>query len=413
MLPWFRSSPGMNARFSTTALLFISAAARLSGQDFVARSGALNPFGPNGGLPFGQVWDFGGGAGIKGGFSSGIGFNSNYDSNFFQDSSNGEDEVTLSLTPRISYTTDPEGGANAMISASYAPTANWYLNNPDLNAFDQGVMFSMVVSGSRTTISGYLSFSQQSGVDRLAGGFLTGSALSVGLQGSYQLAPRTNIYANFTPTIVDYEQGSFTGFSDYSTSVGGFWAASELLSIGPSIGYTTSSSDNTGDFDSWTFSGNVRYQVAARVSLAASLGVQFSSYERDSSTNVNATGSLNATYQINELWQWNNSIQSGTTPSPGQTNYSINNWSIASMLNRSLVAGSVGMGVNMNFSSYEQVGPTKVSEEDEQNYGLILSYSRPLFSDRVGFNSSISYFLNQGRDDWSQVLVNLGMNYSF
>src|SRR5690606_25826649 len=108
----------------------------------------------------------------------------------------------------------------------------------------------------------------------------------------------------------DYEEGGFAGFSDYATSVGGFWAATELLSIGPSIGYTTSRSDNTGDFDSWSLSGNVTYQASMRIQLAASLGIQYSKYSQNPSSNgANAIGSLNASYQINELWQWSNSIQ--------------------------------------------------------------------------------------------------------
>lgn len=408
----------MCVRFSA-ALFFLPttgflSAQSLGGENFVASSGSFSPFGANGALPFGQVLDFGSGAGIKGGFSTGISLNSLYNSNFFQDSGSGEDEVTLTLTPSLSYTTDPEGGAPVMLSASFSPSANWYLNHSELNDFNTGgASFSLVISGSRTVISMYASYSVQSGVDRLAGGFLTGSALSVGIRASYQLAPRTNIYSSFTPTLVDYQQGNFTGFTNYSTTVGGSWAATELLSIGPSISYSTSSSDNTGDFTSWNFSGNVNYRATTLISLAASLGMQVSSYSRDSSSNINATGSLNAGYRINDLWTWSNSIQSGLTPSPNQTNYVINNWSVSSTLSRSLLIGSAGLGVDLQFSSFQQVGPTPVSQENEQNFGLILSYSRPFFSDRIGFNSSIRYSLNQGQDEWSQILVNLGLSYSF
>ncbi len=418
MSRWSFFSLGMSVRLSVGFFLFpatsLLSAQTLIGSGFVASSGSLNPFGANGALPFGENWEFGPTSGLKGGFSSGVGFNSAYDSNFFQTEKTPDSEVTLSLTPYLAYTTDPEGGANVMMTASYSPTGNWYLNNPDLNAFDQSCAFSMVVSGSRTVISLYGSFSQQSGVDRLAGGFLTGSALSAGLQASYQLAPRTNVYASFTPTIVDYETGGFAGFSDYATTVGGFWAATELLSIGPSVGYSTSSSDNTGDFDSWSLSSNVTYKASMRVQFAASLGLQYSRYsENPSSNGTNVIGSLNASYQINELWQWSNSIQSGATPSPSETNYVINNWSVTSMLNRNLVIGSVGMGLDLELSSYEQVGITSVSQEDEQNLGLILTYSRPIFSDRVGFNSSLRYVMNQGEENWHQIQFNLGLNYAF
>lgn len=189
------------------ALILIQACGGLSAQNFTARSAGLNPFGVNGPLPFGRAMDSLGGAGIKGGFSSGITVDSTYDSNFFQSADDEESEVTLSLSPSISYSSDPEGGARMMVSAAYLPSANAYLNNSDLNAVDQSGSFSMIVSGSRTTISAYAGYSQDSGTDPLAGGFFTGSSLSVGLQGSYQLAPRTSVFAGWSSSLTDYGNG--------------------------------------------------------------------------------------------------------------------------------------------------------------------------------------------------------------
>lgn len=408
------------------AWVLIQACCGLSAQNFTGRSAGLDPFGVNGPLPFGLALEPGAGAGLKGGFSYGVGLDSTYDSNLFLTEDDEESEVTLSLTPSIGYTSDPEGGAPMVITAGYSPSANAYLNNSELNSVDQSGSVSMVISGSRTTISAYAGYSQDSGTDRLAGGFFTGTSLSLGAQANYQLAPRTSIFASWSSALTDYGNGqegivggggsdSAVGFDDHSFSVGGFWAATERFSIGPSFNYSTTTSDNTGARDSWGVSVQANYKAAEKIRLGASLGVENSqnSRQEDDSGDLNLTGSLNASYQINALWSWSGSIQSGVVPSPTQANYVINNWSVGSSLNRALLIGSAGIGVDMQFSSYDAVGPTGFSQVDENSYGISISYNRPLFNDRVGFGTSLRYSFNEGDFEYTQVQLNAGLSMQF
>lgn len=440
------------SRFSTpktavyAALVVVQATCGLCAQNFTARSANLNPFGVNGPLPFGKTSDFGGGLAVKGGFNSGISLSSTYNSNVLLSENDPESDVTLSVSPTLSYTSDPEGGAKMVLSANYAPSGNVSLNNSDYNSFDQSGSVAMIISGSRTTISAFAGISQDSGADSLAvsQGFFTGTAVSLGLQAGYQLAPRTSISAGWSSSITDYGDGtgigtstngpgnvnsgnspadessgedSAVGFNGYSVNIGGSWAATERFSFGPSLTYSTSSSDNTGDFDTWGFSMMGSYKVSERIQVAASIGVQYSDYSQEgASTGLSPTGSLNANYQINELWSWSGSIQSGLTPSPTGTNLVINGWSLASSLSRQLLIGSVGFGVNMDFSNFESAGPTgfsQASQEDQQNIGLLLNYSRPLFNDRVGFSTSLIYSLNYGDIEWTQIQLNAGLNMAF
>ncbi len=411
------------------ALVLIQACGGLSAQNFTARSAGLNPFGVNGPLPFGRALESA--AGLKGGFSFGVGLDSIYDSNLFLTAEDEESEVTLSLSPSIGYTSDPEGGAPTVITAGYSPSANAYLNNSDLNSVDQSGSVSMVVTGSRTTISAYAGYSQDSGTDRLAGGFFTGTSLSLGAQANYQLAPRTSVFAGWSSSIADYGNGqevtpgggggaadsadSAVGFDDHSFSAGGFWAATERFSIGPAFNYSLTSSDNTGNRDSWGASVQASYKAAEKINLGASAGVQTSdnSREEDDSGNYNFTGSLNASYQINALWSWSGSIQSGVVPSPIQTNYVINSWSVSSSLNRALLVGSAGIGVDMQFAGYDAVGPTGISQVDENTYGVTLFYSRPLFNDRVDFGTSLRYSFNEGDIEYTQIQLNAGLSMQF
>ncbi|MES2925090.1 MAG: hypothetical protein V4819_26280 [Verrucomicrobiota bacterium] len=410
--------------YSPQAVVFsisvsILTAYELGAQNFTIRSGYLNPFGVNGPLPFGKPLDTADGIGLKGGFNTAISLNSAYDSNFLQSENDPESEFSLSLTPSVFYTSDPEGGARIVMTGGYTPSANVYLNNSDFSGVDQSGNVSLIVSGSRTTISAYAGYGEDSGTDRFAGGFLTGSALSVGLQGSYQLAPRTSISAGWSSAITEYGgeygENSAVGFNGHSVNLGGFWAATERFGLGPSLTYSTDSSDNTGGSNSWGASLQANYKAAERIQLSGSLGTQYSVYSRESgSGGFNLTGSFNASWQIDEIWSWSGSIQSGIVPSPIYTNYVINSWSISSSLNRSLSSGSAGLGLNMDFSNFESVGPTGgVTQDAQENVSLFLNYSRPLFRDRVGFNASIQYTLNSGDSDWQQILLSAGLSKSF
>ena len=401
--------------------VFIQACCPVWAQNFTARSASLNPFGVNGPLPFGGISDFGGGQGLKGGFAYGVGLSSTYDSNILLSENNPESDVFLSFLPTVSYTTDPEGGAPVVISASYSPSANAYLNNSENNSFDQTGSISMVISGSRTTISAFAGISQDSGADNLAPsqGFFTGTAVSLGFQARYQLAPRTSLSAGWISSITDYGDGSAVGFGDNSFNLAGLWAATERLSFGPNFSYTKSSSDNTGEFDTWGFSIQGNYKASEKIQIAASIGFQYTEYSQEgASSDISSTGSLNANYKIDELWSWSSSIQSGLTPSPTGTNYAINGWLISSTLNRQLLVGSVGVGIVMDFSNYQSVGPTVVSQakqENQQNIGFLLNYSRPLplFHDRVGFTTSLSYMVNYGDIEYSQIRLNAGLSMGF
>ncbi len=412
----------------SAAVVFLHAACGLSAQNFTARSANLNPFGVNGPLPFGQLPEFGGGAGLKGGFAYGIGLSSVYNSNVLLSENDPESDVSLSVLPTLSYTSDPEGGAPMVISANYSPSANASLNNSDYNSFDQTGSVSMIVSGSRTTLSAFAGISQASGADSLAAsqGFFTGTAISLGLQGSYQLAPRTTVNAGWSSSVTDYGEsvgdtgtagGSSVGFNGYSANLGASWAATERLSFGPSLSYSTSSSDTTEDFSTWGFSMVGSYKMSEKIQVAASMGIQYADYSQEGeSGGLSPTGSLNANYQINDLWSWSSSIQSGLTPSPTGSNYVINGWSVSSNLSRQLLIGSAGIGVNMNFSNFDSVGPPGAfpeSQEAQQNLGLTLNYSRPLFNDRVDFTSSLLYNLNYGDIEWSQIQISAGLNMAF
>ena len=142
---------------------------------------------------------------IKGAFSFGIGASAIYDSNIYLTEEDEEDDVTFSITPSFSYTSDPEGGADIVLTASYSPSIDSYLSNSDFSGINHSGSATLTFRGSITEISIFGSASQYTGSDRLSGGFIdSGITTSAGIRATRQIAPRTSLNAAFTVSMSDY-----------------------------------------------------------------------------------------------------------------------------------------------------------------------------------------------------------------
>jgi hypothetical protein len=352
--------------------------------------------------------------GLKGGFSFGLGVKSSYDSNFLLDENATEDEWEADLLPQIRYFTDPEGGAPIAVSADYSPSYRSYLNHSALDGFDQSGGVTMKIEGSKTRITAYAKYSEVAGTDRLIGQFVNASILSAGLQASYQVAPKTSISSSLTASQSDYSSSSVVGSEIYTAQVGGFWAATERFSFGPSIRYSMTKSDLTGDRDAWALLMQARYQVGERIAVSGSLGAEATKNSRDAGNDaVKMTGDLTANYTINELWAWRNSVRYVTVPSPTTVNYVVNNLMISSELNRQFLKATAGLGMELNVSDYTGVGTVTETPLAEDNYSVFLSYHRTIFTERLAMDSRVRYTVNNGSTDWDQFLVTLGLNLEF
>ncbi|MEI6673563.1 MAG: hypothetical protein WCO57_00140 [Verrucomicrobiota bacterium] len=351
---------------------------------------------------------------FKGGFGYGIGVRSTYDSNFFLTKDNPENELTTNVLPWINYHSDTTGGAPFSLNASYQPNLRFYLNNPNINGVDHSGGVNMQVEGAKTLIAAYLNYSTVSGTDIYSGTFVNGSLLAGGVRGTYQIASRTSLFANFKVSMSDYGSGALVGSDTYSAEAGGFWSASERLSLGPSICYMKETSANTGDRNSWTLSMQAQYLMDEKFKFLGALGLQYSNNASDAgNSSLGLTGRLAANYAITENLQWETSARYATAPSPTDLNYMMNNLTLSTALRRQLLRATVSLGVEMNFSDFVEVVTTGTKLGNENNLSMLLSYQRKVFSERLDFDTSIRYSLNGGRQEWSQVQVSAGISFQF
>lgn len=401
--------------------LWISSLAPLSllnepaaAQIFTTRVGDANPLKIGAFIPSDPVLDMD--LGIKGRFKGqflyGIGGDVAYDSNFFLTEDHEEDEIILSLTPWITYISDPEGGAPVSFSVNYAPTVVAFLENSDLNSTDQTADFTLKFTGSRTDVSLFGSYAEISGTDELSEEFLNGKLYTTGIRANRQIASRTTMNAGCSYATSDYTSGDAEGAEMLTAYVGGLWQKSERLGLGTTLRYTMSESDNISSTAAWALLLELRYKAGERVWLSASLGPQYIE-SVDSGSSISLTGDLSARYVINERWTWMNSLQAVTVPSPNETDFVVTTTSFSTGLQRQLLRGSVGGGLDLRLSQYDAVGDTLTPPDDGQNVRLFLNYGRSIFSEKVDLNTRISYAVNDGERNWSQVEASIGISMAF
>lgn len=352
---------------------------------------------------------------FKGDLSYGLGIYTAYNSNFFQTENDEESELTNSLVPWLHYTSDPEGGAMISVVANYAPSWNSYLENSDLNGFNQAGNLTLSFSGGKSQLDVFARYIEISGSDRLTGVFIQGSVMTAGLRASRQIASRTSLNAGWSYSSSSYGTGEYEGAEIITTYFGGLWEATPRISFGPTLRYTISESDNIGTRDAWALLFEARYHVGERLWLSASIGPEFAknSGNANNPSGPGLSGNVAARYVINERWMWTNSLRSATVPSPDETNYLVYNVAFNTALRRQLRSGSFGFGLQYNFSKYEDVGDVATDLGNEYYTSLFLNYHRPLFKNRVNFNAEARYTFNDGQEDWSQWLVSAGLDVSF
>jgi hypothetical protein len=337
-----------------------------------------------------------------------------YDSNIFLQENKEVSDFSIVASPWVNYRSAPEGGARFILDARYGPFVRAYLDNSSLNSLDHSGSASLSYAVAKLNLGVNGGYSRISQSDRFAGTVVDASVIKFGLDGSYQLSQKTSLDASWNASMTDYESGRFSSSDSYGAQVTGFWQATPLIRLGPSLRHSVLESDNTGDREAWAFLMRLQYELTGKVDLSASGGLELEEYSRSGGdTALQFTGGLTANYAFDALWSFGAGVNYRTLASPSTQNYSINDLGLTLSVNRAVGASSLRAGVAANFSDYQSVGPVVVMREDEQNFGTFISHRMGLFDDRVGLNSTVRYSKNSGQRDWSRFQVSTGFNYTF
>jgi hypothetical protein len=349
---------------------------------------------------------------IKGGMNLALQVGATYDSNFFLDETNAESETSFYASPLIEYISDPEGGAKSSFTVSYRPSFIAYNENSEYNDVDHVGEVRWTIRGSRTELTLYSRYDELSGTDRLSGEFVNGSLFTGGMRLERRLASRTIGYLGASSAISDYSQSDLQGAQVDSLFLGGLWEASSRTAYGSTIRYSHISGDGVPDTDAWALLFEARHTVGSRINLSASIGPEYAQ-EDGNQDRLSMTGFLKGTYNFAERWAWINSIRHALVPTSSSVNQLVDDLVVSTTLQRSLERGSIGGGLEYRYSEFVNIGRDADLRNDEQNLAFVLSWSRPLFTDRLALDTSARYAFNSGRSDWEQFLFALALRSSF
>jgi hypothetical protein len=348
---------------------------------------------------------------IKGGMNLALQVGAIYDSNFFLDESNAQSETSFYASPLIEYISDPEGGAKSSFTVSYRPSFTAYNENSEYNDVDHVGEVRWTIRGSRTELTLYSRYDELSGTDRLSGEFVNGSLFTGGMRLERRLASRTIGYLGASSAISDYSQSDLQGAQVDSVFLGGLWEATSRTAYGSTVRYSHISGDGVPDIDAWALLLEVRHMVSDRINLSASVGPEYA--QDGDADRLGVTGFLRATYNFAERWAWINSIRHALVPTSTSSNQLVDDLVVSTTLQRSLERGSIGGGLEYRYSEFVNIGRDADLRNDEQNAAFVISWSRPLFTDRLALDTSARYAFNSGRSDWEQFLFALALRSSF
>jgi hypothetical protein len=398
----------LKVRAASVLLFLAGVSASSTAQDFSLRVGGGDRLLTDSLLPAEALGD------LKGGFYLGVDGSVTYDSNFFIDEDYTRSELTTAVAPWVVYRTDPEGGAEFSVEARYSPVFRTYLENSDLTGVDQTGSISLKYAGARTGITVFADYAEVSMADRIASGFIQGSILSYGINGSYQLAPRTALLGSWSASKSDYDSGGRTGADVYTSEIAGLWDATERLRFGPALRHTLTESDSTGERDAVALLVKTRYHWGEKVMFAATGGVEFSKNSRlGGGRESGLTGAFSVDYKLSNRWTLRAAMRYATVPSPNNLNLLVNDLSFDTAIIRYFGPSSLEFGIGLGSSEYEEVGTVVVGRQDDEYLSAYLAYRRKIFAERATFDASIRGTTNDGQKDWSQWQFSTGLTCEF
>ncbi len=191
----------------------------------------------------------------------------------------GEDFV-FSVAPSIDFRTP---GEDWTLGFHYGPTYNAYLNNDDYNGFDHSLSATLGYRGPRLTATLGGNYGRSRGVNRYYGSsFVEQQNFGGSLSAAYRMSPKTSLDGSLTYSMSDSpsndEGQSYGGYDSFSAGLSALWKATPLLTFGPGLRYTMQMGDTQNDRSTIGPTLRASYQVSRKVSLDATVGMDFVSY---------------------------------------------------------------------------------------------------------------------------------------
>lgn len=256
---------------------------------------------------------------LRDGLSLGVSSSFVYDSNVNPGlgGSQGEGDMIFTVGPTVAYRSR---GSDWHIGTNVAVNYATYFDNSDLGGLGYTANLEVGYDGKPLTVLGTFGSSLTNGTNRNYGSYSETLNYTTALSASYRWSAKTSLDARFNYQWTDPGDAvsatgtAYGGSESTSFDLSAMWRATPLVRIGPGIRWSWESGDNQVDRETVGPMVRLQYQLAKKVSLDGTFGVDFVDYAGAGGGDDTAFSTqLGLTYQASKIWGMNLSISQGTT----------------------------------------------------------------------------------------------------
>ena len=202
----------------------------------------------------------------------------------------------LGLSPLSFITVPSENWPGSILTLDYAPRPNFYTHESQNNGVDQFLSLNTLFPLSRLILGVRQDYTYQNTQVIEAGQLTPQTVFNTAITSGYQISSRSFVQVNLRRDSYDYQASNLTGYAQYQNDNWFGYQFSERLNLGggATFGYVNVQDDTSQTYQQ--ILARALYQLAEKVALDASAGVEFRQYSTDSPSTVEPVFSLTGSY---------------------------------------------------------------------------------------------------------------------
>ncbi len=203
----------------------------------------------------------------------------------------------LNLSPLAFVTTPSQNWPGTILSLDYGPRFNFYTHNSNNNGVDQFLTLNTLFPLAKLILGVKQSYTYQNTQVIEAGQLTPQTTFNTALTSAYQISSRSSVQVNLRRDSTSYQSSNLVGYADYHNDNWFGYQLSERLNLGGGVtfGYISVESESSQTYQQVL--GRALYQLAEKVALDGSFGVEFRQFSTDTSGSVEPIFSLTGTYR--------------------------------------------------------------------------------------------------------------------
>jgi len=343
------------------------------------------------------------------GMSASLGLSTMYDSAI---GTQGDDTI-FTVTPRIGYANP---GSDWTLSASGALSYSEYVNNSNLGGLGGDASIGLGYQGGRVALASRLGFSRELGSNRsYDSGYVERNSFNFGLNGSYQVSPKTSINAGLSYIWDDADQG-FGGSTSTTLSTSALWRYSPLLRFGPGLRYSVQSGDIQADRTTFGPTLSAFYRLTTKVSLSSEVGLDFVDYGgANGASDEFVSVRLGADYRPRPTWGMNLSVFRDARPDYTTADAYREILSARFGVSHDIRRARLAMGLTYEMDERVATDGGAIAGRDGSYFAYDTSISMPVFRGRSTASAYFRWRQNDqdGAQDGSEYQIGLGLTTRF